>query len=520
MNTTIVGMRTLPRVLRGHVQAHPERVWFAFEAPDGEVSTWTYGEFATQVDAVAAGLAGLGVSKGDRVLVALGNRPEFLLAWFGLATLGGVMVPVNPVSSSSELRYILEHSGSVCAVVDGTTAPVVARAADGLPLKMRLVSCDPNGGSALAWESLLTNDGRPGEPAFPTDLCSIMYTSGTTSQPKGVLITHANYVHAGEVMSKHVRLGPDDRHLVVLPLFHGNAQYYSVMASLIAGGSFALMHRFSASRYFTQARRHRCTMGSLFAAPIRMILAHPYDPADRDHQLRCVLYAMNITDEQLDTWQERYGAPLRQLYGMTEILGVPLMHPLEGPVKRHSIGLPTLGCRVKLVDEEGQAVRPGEVGEIAVFGIPGESITSGYLNNPGATARTIRDGWLFTGDAARQDEDGYFYFVDRKKDMVKRAGENVAAQEVEFVINQHAKVFESAVVGVPDPVRDVRIKAVVVLKEGQQATAEEITAFCRERLSPFKVPEMIEFRETLPKTSVGKIQKFMLLGAPAEGRLP
>jgi len=272
----------------------------------------------------------------------------------------------------------------------------------------------------------------------------------------------------------------------------------------------ALMARFSASSYFDTCIAHNCTVASLFAAPIRMILAQERRPELRSNQLRVALTAQNITAAQLDEWANRFGAPLLQLYGMTETMGPPLMNPTDYERRNLSIGLPALGYEVKLVNDEGEPAEQGEIGQILVHGLSGWSIMKGYFKDPEATDQTIRDDWIWTGDNAYQDSDGFFYFVDRAKDMIKRAGENVAASEVEAVIQQHPKVFDCAVIGVPDPLRDEAIKAFVVLHANEEATAEEIIKWCRARLAKFRVPEFVEFRKELPRTSVGKIQKHFL----------
>jgi crotonobetaine/carnitine-CoA ligase len=195
---------------------------------------------------------------------------------------------------------------------------------------------------------------------------------------------------------------------------------------------------------------------------------------------------------------------------MTETIAPPTMNPLDGERRNMSIGCPTVGSDVKIVDEKGRDVRPGEVGELLVAGEPGRTIMAGYLNDPDATDRTIRDGWLYTGDNVRVDEDGYFHFVDRSKDMIKRAGENIAASEIEAVVNDHPDVFESAAIGVPDPIRDEAVKLLVVAKDGARIKVEDIVSWCGEHLAPFKVPSFVEFVDELPKTSVGKIQKGVL----------
>jgi crotonobetaine/carnitine-CoA ligase len=282
------------------------------------------------------------------------------------------------------------------------------------------------------------------------------------------------------------------------------------MPALIVGASIAVMERFSASRYFSQATRYDCTLGSLFAAPMRMLLAQPPSPTHRQHRLRLVIFAQNLSERQLAEWDDRFGAPLMQIYGMTEQLGHPLANPLDYQRDNMTIGLPSLGWQVRLVDDDGNDVEDGEVGQILVRGEPAVSLMKGYFKNPAATAEAIRDGWLWTGDNARVNEHGFVCFVDRAKDMIKRSGENVAASEVEAVLKNHPAVFDAAVIGIPDPIRDEAIKAFVILRDGASATAQELIGWCADRLARFRVPEVIEFRAEFPRTSVGKIQKHVL----------
>ena len=324
------------------------------------------------------------------------------------------------------------------------------------------------------------------------------------------MVTHDNYLKAGSTVADALEISEHDRHLVVLPLFHGNAQYYSTMSALICGASMVLMDRFSASRYFDKCRQYNCTVSSLFAAPMRMILAQPERASHRTNSLRVVIYAQNITEQQTLDWSRRFNAPLSQLWGMTETMGPPLMNPLRGVRKNWTMGKSIGGYEVQLINERGNQVAPGEIGEIIVRGIPGKTIMSGYFKNPEATSSTIRDGWLHTGDNAIQDEDGYFRFVDRLKDMIKRSGENVSAGEVESVLLQHRAVFECAVVGIRDEIRDQKIAAVVVCKENEKTSERELIEFCAQHLASFRVPEIVIFKDQLPKTSVGKIQKNLI----------
>jgi crotonobetaine/carnitine-CoA ligase len=344
-------------------------------------------------------------------------------------------VPVNTLSSVDELEYLTAHSESVLFVTDPSGLEAAERVLERCPAVRHLLVARTveDAGRAISYNRLrdTASEEPPAHRPRPLDVVSILYTSGTTSKPKGCLITNANYVHVGESVARETRLGPDDRAFAVLPFFHGNSQYYLTMPALVVGASVAVMERFSASRYFFQAARYDCTVASLFAAPMRMLLAQPRRPEHRLHRLRLAIFAQNVTEAQLTEWDERFGLPLLQIYGMTEQLGHPLANPLDYPRNNQSIGLPGLGWEVRLVDNAGNDVPDGGVGQIVVRGEPGVSLMLGYFKNPEATADAIRDGWLWTGDNARVGPDGFVYFVDRAKDMIKRAGENVAAGEVE-----------------------------------------------------------------------------------------
>jgi crotonobetaine/carnitine-CoA ligase len=508
----IVGKRTLRSTLEQKVAAHPDRPFLIFEEQDGPVSTYSYQQFDQMVNRTANALLSLRIGKGDRIHLHLLNCPEFLFLWFATAKIGAVMMPTNPASPPDELSYPVHHSESVISFTQPDLLPAVQTIQNRCPNLRGVIVVGEGDHHERSFAELV--DGQSTELAEvtidPLDEAAILYTSGTTNKPKGVLVTHANYVYLGEVISKNMGLGPNDRHLITLPLFHGNAQYYSLMTTLTVGASAALTSRFSASRFMKQSKRHGATVTSLFAAPIRMILAQPELPTDSQNRLRLVIFAQNVTPDQLDEWERRYEAPLMQIYGMTETMGQPLTNPLYGVRDNMTIGLPTLGYECRVVDPNGVDVSEGTPGELLVRGTPGSTIMKGYFKDTESTANTLRDGWLWTGDVVRVNKTGYFEFVDRGKDMIKRAGENIAAGEVEAVIKTHPSVSDTAVISVPDQMRDESIKAFVVLLEGESPTEQEIIDFCAARLSKFRVPEFVEFRTELPRTSVGKIQKHIL----------
>ena len=519
------GFRTLPALLEARARAAPGAPFVVFDDLRGRVTTRTYREFDREANRTAHLLGRLGVRRGDTITLLLGNRLEFLALWFGAAKVGAVIVPVNTASSASELEYLVGHSESRLIFTEAAGLDLARQVSRRCPRVTEVLFCDagaPSPSVDLAVLIAECPDTPPGGPApSPADEAAILYTSGTTARPKGVLVTHANYLCAGETVARAVRLTPDDRHLVVMPLFHGNAQYYSTMSALVTGASLALMARFSASRYFDQAIAHRCTVSSLFAAPIRMLLAQPRRPELAANDLRVVIFAQSVAPAQLAEWDERFQAPLLQLWGMTETMGPPLINPIGGERRNLSMGRPAPGYATRLVDEHGRQVARGEIGQIVVRGAPGQSLMKGYHKNPEATAATVRDGWLWSGDNARQDAQGYYHFVDRAKDMIKRAGENVAASEVEAVIREHPGVFDCAVIGVPDAMRDEAILAVVVPRGGEDAgelTEDAVIGWCRDRLAGFRVPQLVRFRAVLPRTAVGKIRKHVLraeVGSPS-----
>jgi crotonobetaine/carnitine-CoA ligase len=502
---TVVGGRSLPAILRDGAARHPDRELLVFEDGAGDVSTYSWRLLHERSLAVAAHLAGLGVRPGDRVHLHLPNRPEFLLTWFAAAQLGAAIVPTNVAATAPELAYILEHAGPRVSVTDTAGARTVRAARELAGVPGAVVVCEQ-----VDLLGLPAAADRTWPLPAPEDELAVMYTSGTTSRPKGVRITHANYVFAGEVVAAALRLTPEDRFLTVLPLFHANAQYYSTMGTLVSGGTLLLASRFSASRILEQAVRLRATVASLFAAPMRMILAQEPVPLWREHALRVVVFAQRLTHDELARWDALVGAPLLQLYGMTETIGPPLMNPLHGERRHDTIGRPVLGYTCRVVREDGSPTDVGEQGELLIGGIPGVSLMQGYLHDPQATASVLADGWLRTGDVVSVDGDGYVTFIDRTKDMIKRAGENVAASEVEAVLLEHPRVLEAAVFGVPDDVRDERVIAYVVTRSGRGADGDELIAWCAERLARFRVPEHIELVSELPRTAVGKVVKHAL----------
>ena len=469
-------------------------VFLIFERPDGTTASWTYEQFDAAIAGVAAGLIQREVAPGDSVHLALTNTPAFVALWLAANRLGAWIVPSDPMGKTPELADHIERTrpkAGFCA----TDRTEVYRQAARVSPDLAITELDEASGSLDA----LMGNARVDWPAVDIrDRAAVMFTSGTTGRPKGVEVTQANYSFCGQIMAERADLAPDDRQLVVLPLFHANAQYYSFASAIWTGASVALMPAFSASGFLAQAARHRATCASLFAAPMRMILARGV-PTDGVALHHC-WYAQNIADDQYETLANWFGCRPRQLYGMTETIPAVLTEPADDPVPS-SMGQVTPGCQVIVRD-----------GEVLVGGERGMTLFAGYLDDPDTTAASFTDdGWFRTGDQARVDKDGRHYFDGRHSDVLKVSGENVSIVEVESVLASHPAVLEAAVVGAPDPIRDeVPVAFVVPADPARPPTDDELASWCQDRLAKAKLPCSFTLMEELPRTSVGKIRKFLL----------
>lgn len=502
--------RTVPGLLALRARTHGAKTFLTFLDAEFRARSWTYAEVQARVDALARSLLDAGLRPGERAVVHLGNSPEFVFAFLALQRIGAVCVATNLKSAPDEMRYYVDHSESVAILTEGEHLPLLEEILPDLP-RVRFRWVGRGAKVPAGWRSLdaaIASGGVLGDVPHPdnAETAAILYTSGTTSRPKGVEIAHANYVWAGELMARNTALTERDTHAIACPFFHINAQTYSLIPAIAAGADVVLMERFSKSRYWGAVREHRATVASLVTSMIRMFLAEPERDGERDHALRLVGCAAATP-----AFEERFGVRTLGWFGMTETISTPIVTSLYDPGRARAVGFPSPGYAVKLLNEAGRECEADELGECWVQGVPGVSLMKGYLKDPEATAATIRDGWLRTGDNLRRDSDGYLYYVNRAKDMIKRGGENVAAGEVERVLMSHPGVYEAAVIAVPDPILDEAIKAFVIPRPGAAPTAEDVIAHCRARLASFKVPSEVEFREELPRSTLDKVAKKVLV---------
>jgi crotonobetaine/carnitine-CoA ligase len=506
-----IGPRTVPLLLAERFDRHPDAPAAIFERRDGTVVEYSYAELSAAVARAAGGLAGLGVARGDKVVLCMANRPEMVISLLALAHLGAVAVPANTANGVGEMTHVSNWSDAKLVITTAEFTSLFERVRAEVPaLAAAVVAGEGAAPGDASFADLLASDPVDAAEVSSEDPLEIIFTSGTTALPKGVVLTHANWLWSGERATHWLRLDSRDRLLSALPLFHVNAQTFTLLASLTLGATAIFLEEYSASRFMSQVRQHEATYISIVAMLLRTIMAQPEEEDDRSHKLRRVSYAINVPEAEKDAFERRFGVELLNGYGLSEAMTEVSVCPVYGEKRWPSIGQPAFGREVKVVDEGGEEVLTGEVGEIVVHGVPGRTIMKEYYKDPEATAATIVDGWLHTGDNAYFDERGYLYFVDRTKDMIKRAGENVSATEVEGVLLEDQRIAMAAVIGIPDPVRDEAVMAFVVPEAGIALSEDDVVAHCKERLARFKVPSVVAIREELPTTSIGKIEKKVL----------
>jgi len=473
----------------------------------------SYREFNRLVDLAACAWHELGVRKGDRVAFMLENRPEFLQAWLGLAKIGATLVALNTRWRAAEIAYFLTLTQPRFALVSERFGEVFGAALPGVAGPARVLTFGPH--PHFGDFSQLLGQARPEAPAVELaadDVISFISTSGTTGRPKAVMQTHGNYVLTGEGYAHWMELRPGERLYLCLPLFHINSQTYTLMGAIAARGTIVLVERFSASRFWSDMAEYRVNVFNYIGSMLAVLLKRDPAPEERGHAVRVTYGGPALPGPLRQEIEQRFGLTLISGIGMSETT-FGLIESLHGERRPGSLGKPRqhpdprIVNEARVVDDDGQDVPAGEVGEL-IFRNP--VMMKGYYRDPEQTAQTIRDGWLYTGDLVRQDEDGFFYFVDRKKDIIRVRGENVSSSEVEQVLSEHPAVQEAGVVGVPSELTDEDVAAFVVPRPGPTPEADDLVAWCKARLAAFKAPRYVWLVESLPKTETQRIEKFHL----------
>jgi long-chain acyl-CoA synthetase len=450
---------------------------------------------------VAGLLKARGLEAGDRVGIMLPNVPYFGIVYYGILRAGGVIVPMNILLKPREVHFYLSDPGAkhVFAWYEVTGAAEEGAAAAGA----EAIIVKPG-----EFEQLLAESSPAPEDAERDghDTAVILYTSGTTGTPKGAELTHSNMLencrHGGTEL---VRVSEQDVILGALPLFHSFGQTCCMNNAVRAGACLTMIPRFDPAKALEIIQRDRVTLFEGVPTMYHAMLHHPEREKYDVSSLRtCVSGGSAMPVEVMRGFERAFGAVVLEGYGLSETSPVASFNHLDREHKPGSIGTPIHGVEMKVVDEQGNDLPPGEVGEIA---IRGHNVMKGYWNRPDATAEVMRNGWLHTGDMARVDEDGYFFIVDRKKDMIIRGGYNVYPREIEEVLYEHQAVLEAAVLAVPDPKMGEEVGAAIVLRPGAEATADDLRAFVKERVAAYKYPRHIWFADELPKGPTGKILK-------------
>jgi crotonobetaine/carnitine-CoA ligase len=481
----------------------------------------SYAEVDATAHRVSRGVAALGAGLGDRVGVWLPNGLEILYAWFGVSRAGAVSVFVNTAYKGAFLEHVLNNAAARWIVIAAEYLPRLAESEANLPHIERaiVVGSVPPGTPALRriqaqpWADWLRHPADPlNVPVTYRDLGAMMYTSGTTGPSKGVLMPHAHLYLFGQGEVDNLGVNRDDIYYICMPLFHANALLMQLYGTLIAGATAVIVPTFSASRWLDDIIRYNVTVTNLLGVMSEFVWRQPPRPADRRHKLRTIIAVPN-PPEIAAGFPQRFGVTLVEGYGMTEV-NIPLYFPMHEPTRPGSCGKPYRQYfDVRIADPAtDEDVPPGTLGEIVVRPKEPFCFMAGYNAMPEKTVEAWRNFWFHTGDAGRMDADGYFYFVDRIKDTIRRRGENISSYEIEAVLGGHPAVAEAAAIAVKSDIQggEDEVKACIVLQPGQTLQPEALLDFCQSRMPYFAVPRYVEFMAELPKTPTAKIQKAKL----------
>jgi len=499
----VTSSTTVDGVFRERLAADPDA---PFVACGGD---WlSLAELDERSDRLATGLAGLGVRRGDHIASILPNRLETVELLIAVAKLGAVQVPLNYWLKGEFLAYQLGDCGARFLIADGpgyeAAEPLLA--GTGIAETIQVDAGAPGG---VAYPQLLGSRDVFGAAARPGDLLSIMYTSGTTAAAKGCMLSSGYYVNVGRAYGLRNWVVPGDRVYTGFPMFHTSGQMVAFMSALVNGASIAIAPEFHASTFMREAAELGATMLVGVGVMANMILEQPPRPDDGDHPFRLASW-VPLPEERQWEFEERFKTPvMSEGYGQTECVPVTNSDPY-GVRRRATSGQVSPLLEARIVDDDGEEVRTGEAGEIVVRPKVPHAMYSGYWNKPESTVEAWRELWHHTGDFGRMDEDGIITFVDRKKDIVRRRGENVSSLALEGVIRQHPAVADVAVCALPSSIGDEDIKACVVLADGASLTPEEFFAFIQDKVPYFAVPRYVDVRAALPTNALGRVMKHVL----------
>ena len=489
----------LRELLRQRSSATPEKTFLFSENDDRR---YTYAEFEAAVFRATALLASQGIGKGDVVSLLLPNSVEYLVGYFACWSLGVLAGPVNSLLKAEEIAYVMSNSEAKAILVHTDFLPTIESIRSELPGLNAVILFDD--------EAEATRNSCANSPVIElncADEAIIIYTSGTTGKPKGCLLTHGNVIANARQISKWLSFTAEDRLLTIMPLFHMNAVSVTTMSALYAGGSTVVSPKFSASRFWQIISDYQITSFGSVATMLSMLLSTYPDGVPVGLKTDRLRFAMcgsaPVPAETMKRFEETFNCLVIEGYGLSESTCRSTFNPPDQRRRAGSCGIP-IGNEMKVVDDDDNEVPDGQLGEIV---LRGENILKGYYKNETATATAFRNGWFHTGDIGYRDTDGFYFIVDRKSDMIIRAGENIYPREIDEVLYQHPAVAAAATIGVPDSLYGEEVAAFIVLKDGASCTAADLIDFCRIHLADFKCPKSIRIVAEIPKGPTGKLLK-------------
>ncbi len=507
---------TIPSFLAARAGVQPDRVLLQVEH-----RSWTYRQLEKASALLAAELSRRGIGRGDRIALISLNSDLSVALFLAAARIGAIFIPLNPAATRADLEYLLGHSRASLIVAQPADVERAREVASRLGHATPIVSLEEWGlasrTAAEMIERLRTLGGDAAETqastSTPDDPAVVIYTSGTTGFPKGVVHTHRTYILAAEGFVSRMQLQPGERLLTVMPFFHINALFYSLGGAIASGGTLITVPRFSASQFWNLAAESGATEFNFLAAVGSILMNRPRSEFNPAHRIR-KLYGGPISERMDRVFRGEFEVPdLIEGYGMTEIPGA-CCNPFAGPRKPGSIGRPAVHptypgafSDLRVVGDDGRELPPGEVGELVVRT---PMMFKEYLDDPEQTVAAFRDGGFLTGDLVRRDEDGYFYFVARKKDIIRRRGENIAGAELDRIIGEHPDVAEAAAIGVPSELGEEEILVVVVPRRPSGVEPRALIEWCRGRLAAMKVPRFVVIADSLPHTPSHRVAKHLL----------
>ena len=495
--------QNLRELLAQRANATPDKIFLFSE---GDNRSYTYKEFERAVNRAAMMLASRGIKKGDVVSLLMPNSVEYIISYFACFKLGALAGPINSLLKPQEIAYVIANSEAKALLFNSEFETRIAEIKDGLDSLSLIIKFDDERQATAEFDSAGADE-VAAALIGPDDEAIIIYTSGTTGKPKGCLLTHANLIANARQITNWLRFTESDRLLTMMPLFHMNAVSVTTLTPLYAGASTVVSQKFSASRFWRIISDYEVTSFGSVATMLQMLLAtYPEGVPEglKTSQLRFAMCgSAPVPAEVLKSFEETFRCLVIEGYGLSESTCRSSFNPPDERRRPGSCGMP-IGNEMRVFDEEEREVPGGELGEIV---LRGENILKGYYKNEEATAHAFRGGWFHTGDIGYRDADGFFYIVDRKSDMIIRGGENIYPREIDEVLYEHPAVASAAAIGVPDKLYGEEVAAFIVLKDGMEASEDELLEFCRERLADFKCPKSVRFIKDIPKGPTGKLLK-------------